>query len=118
MGTPEIVVNRARPFSSRFTPVAAPIGFSAAFSSDGYRVFSAHCFSESEGRRFSVISEIGFSETCDKRLSGMAANYDDRRQAEGGASAKNDNSVGGGSMIRRFDHEGTTIREEFCSLGN
>src|SRR5215831_8551298 len=104
MGTPEIVVNRARPFSSRFTPVAAPIGVSAAFSSDGYRVFSAHCFSESEGRRFSVISEIGFSETCDKGLSGMAANYaanyDDRRLEEGGASAENDHSVGRDLMIR------------------
>jgi hypothetical protein len=63
MGTPEIVVKRARPLSSMFEPVAAPMGFSGDFSSDGKSVFSAHRFSESEGCRSSVTSEIGLSET-------------------------------------------------------
>src|SRR5579859_2136966 len=64
MGTPEMVVKRAWPCSSRFTPVGAPIGFSGAFSSVGASVFSAHFFSASEGWRFSNTSASGFSATC------------------------------------------------------
>src|SRR5215813_8707953 len=64
MGTPEIVVKRAWPFSSRFTPEAAPIGFSGAFSSAGARVFKAQSFSEADGLRSLKTSAIGFSATC------------------------------------------------------
>ena len=39
MGTPEIVVKRAWPCSSRFTPVGAPIGRSGAFSRLGRQSF-------------------------------------------------------------------------------
>src|SRR5271169_4884404 len=46
-----MVVKRALPCSSRLTPVGAPIGFSGDFSSDGARVFSAHCCSDAEGWR-------------------------------------------------------------------
>ena len=63
MGTPEIVVKRAWPFSSMLKPVAAPMGFSGDFSSDGRRAFSAQRFSEADGWRFSDNSEIGLSET-------------------------------------------------------
>src|SRR5579864_9050046 len=84
MGNPEMVVKRARRCSSRFTPVGAPMGFSAPFSSDGKRVFSAHFFSESEGWRFSVISEIGFSEieeTFFPDFSDISNYFDDRSAA-------------------------------------
>src|SRR6266581_2643080 len=64
MGTPEIVVKRACPCSSRFTPVGAPIGRSGDFSSVGASVFSAHFFSASEGCRPSNTSAIGLSATC------------------------------------------------------
>src|ERR1700730_5252884 len=64
MGKPEIVVKRAWPCSSRFTPVGAPIGRSGFFSSVGASVFSAQFFSTSEGWRFSKTSAIGFSATC------------------------------------------------------
>src|SRR5215469_10916473 len=60
-----MVVKLALPFSSRFTPVAPPIGFSGFFSSVGASVFSAHCFSDSEGCRPSKISWIGDSATLD-----------------------------------------------------
>src|SRR5579859_1166905 len=60
MGMPEIVVKRACPFSSTFTPVAAPIGFSGAFSKAGARVFSAHWRSSADGLRPSNTSAIGF----------------------------------------------------------
>src|SRR5579859_8302785 len=63
MGTPEIVVKRACPFSSRLVPVGAPIGRSGAFSKVGANVFSAHCFSASEGCRPSNTSAIGLSAT-------------------------------------------------------
>src|ERR1700736_6293508 len=64
MGTPEIVVKRAWPCSSRFTPVGAPIGCSGFFSSVGASVFSAQFFCASEGWRFSNTSAIGLSATC------------------------------------------------------
>src|SRR5271167_1779161 len=64
MGTPEIVVKRALPCSSRFTPVGAPIGCSGDFSRVGASVFSAHCFSAAEGWRFSKTSAMGLSATC------------------------------------------------------
>src|SRR5579863_9927021 len=63
-GTPEIVVKRARPCSSRLTPVGAPIGFSGDFSSVGASVSSAHFFSCAEGWRFSKTSATGLSATC------------------------------------------------------
>src|ERR1700726_2112210 len=63
-GTPEIVVKRACPCSSRFTPVGAPIGRSGDFSRVGASVFSAHPFSASEGCRFSKTSAMGLSATC------------------------------------------------------
>src|ERR1700732_1734197 len=59
-----MVVKRARPCSSRLTPVGAPIGFSGVFSSVGARVFSAQAFSAREGRRPSKTSAMGFSTTC------------------------------------------------------
>ena len=46
------------PCSSRLMPVGAPIGFSGAFSSVGASVFSAHCFSDSEGWR-PALEQIG-----------------------------------------------------------
>src|ERR1035438_2410112 len=64
IGTPEIVVKRACPCSSRFTPVGAPIGRSGDFSSVGASVFSAHFFSPSAGWRSSNTSAIGLSATC------------------------------------------------------
>src|SRR5208282_4800876 len=64
MGTPEIVVKRARPCSSIFTPVGAPMGRSGAFSIVGARVFSAQSFSAVEGWRFSKTSAMGLSATC------------------------------------------------------
>src|SRR4029077_10958337 len=64
MGTPEIVVKRACPCSSRFTPLGAPIGRSGDFSTVGASVFSAHFFSAPEGLRFSKTSASGFSATC------------------------------------------------------
>src|SRR5258708_1531584 len=72
-GTPEIVVKRACPCSSRFTPVDAPIGRSGDFSSVGASVFSGHSFSTSEGRRSSKMSLMGLSATCglDRFFSGM-----------------------------------------------
>src|SRR5258708_38570761 len=60
-GTPEIVVKRACPCSSRFMPVAAPIGFSGAFSIVGASVSSAHFFSAEEGWRFTKRSAMGVS---------------------------------------------------------
>src|SRR5580704_12544302 len=45
----EMVVKRARPFSSRLTPVAAPIGRSGDFSSAGRRVSDSQRRSSSEG---------------------------------------------------------------------
>src|SRR5437764_13441704 len=72
MGTPEIVVNCARLCSSRFTPVGAPIGFSGAFSREGRSVFSAQRFSESDGWRLSVTSEIGLSETVGRFFSAIS----------------------------------------------
>src|SRR5947208_2928851 len=64
MGTPLIVVNRALPASSRFTPEAAPMGRAGAFSSAGAKVFSAHCFSDGEGSRASKTSAMGDSATA------------------------------------------------------
>src|SRR5262245_53542423 len=86
MGTPEIVVKRALPSSSRFVPVGAPIGRSGAFSSAGCSVFSAHCFSPAEGVRPSKTSAIGDS-TVVFFLSAMGGNapgttLNDRRCAE------------------------------------
>src|SRR5256885_17236961 len=43
------------------TPVGAPMGCSGDFSSAGARVFSAHCFSASEGWRSVKTSAIGDS---------------------------------------------------------
>src|SRR5277367_7006779 len=63
MGKPEIVVKRAWPCSSRFTPLGAPIGRSGDFSSVGASVFSAHCCSSSAGWRFSNTSTRGLSAT-------------------------------------------------------
>src|SRR5580704_14026634 len=73
MGTPEIVVKRARPCSSRFTPVGTPIGRSGDFSRVGASVFSAHSFSAVEGWRLSKTSATGLSATCglDGFFSGM-----------------------------------------------
>src|ERR1700739_4222365 len=81
MGTPEIVVKRARPCSSRFTPVGAPIGRSGFFSIVGAKVFSAQFFSASEGWRFSKTSAIGLSATCGLGFFGMRTPvllFDDR----------------------------------------
>src|SRR3981081_1978181 len=64
MGTPEIVVKRARPCSSTLVPVGAPIARSGVFSRVGNSVFSAQFFSPSEGRRFSNTSAMGLSATC------------------------------------------------------
>src|SRR4051794_19882422 len=64
MGTPEILVKRARPLSSRLVPVGAPIGFSGDFSIVGSKVFSAQIFSGSEGWRSSLTSAIGESATA------------------------------------------------------
>ena len=64
MGTPEIVVKRACPCSSTFTPVGAPIGRSRALSIVGASVFSAQFFSLAEGWRFSKTSAAGFSAIC------------------------------------------------------
>src|SRR4030081_129 len=64
MGTPEIVVKRARPCSSTLVPVGAPIARSGAFSRVGNSVFSAQFASASEGWRFSNTSAIGLSATC------------------------------------------------------
>src|SRR5271170_3928173 len=64
MGTPEMVVKRACPCSSRFTPVGAPIGCSGDFSRVGTSVFSAHVLSAAEGWRSSKTSAIGLSATC------------------------------------------------------
>src|SRR5271165_767774 len=64
MGTPEIVVKRAWPCSSRLVPVGAPIGRSGDFSSVGASVFSAQFFSASEGWRFSKTSATGLSAIC------------------------------------------------------
>src|SRR5260370_39631031 len=58
-----MVVKRARPCSWRLTPVGGPIGFSGVFSRVGSRVFSAHCFSATEGWRFSNTSASGLSTT-------------------------------------------------------
>src|SRR5271166_2440500 len=63
MGTPEIVVKRAWPCSSRLVPVGAPMGRSGDFSSVGASVFSAQFFSASEGWRFSKMSATGLSAT-------------------------------------------------------
>src|SRR5713226_5697748 len=73
MGTPEIVVKRARPCSSMLVPVGAPIGRSGDFSRVGRSVFSAQFFSASEGWRFSKTSAMGLSATCglDGFFSGM-----------------------------------------------
>src|SRR5580704_7159501 len=72
-GTPEIVVKRACPCSSRFTPVGAPIGCSGDFSIVGASVCSAQLFSVAEGWRFSKTSAMGLSATCglDGFFSGM-----------------------------------------------
>src|SRR5713226_2803911 len=89
MGTPEIVVKRARPCSSTFTPVGAPIGFSGAFSNVGSRVFSAQRFSESLGWRFSTTFEIGVSGTAECFLSAIALDpFDNRRRSVHGASTQ------------------------------
>src|ERR1700728_1570974 len=64
MGTPEIVVKRARPCSSTLMPVGAPMGCSGAFSMVGASVFSAQFFSAAEGWRFSKTSATGLSATC------------------------------------------------------
>src|SRR5713101_2741904 len=99
MGTPEIVVKRARPCSSRFMPLGAPIGLSGFFSNAGSSVFSAHCVSEAEGWRFSVTSAIGVSETsesveeCFLSAIWLLSRFDHRR----GAAAEQvagDHSVG------------------------
>src|SRR5690348_8051057 len=58
-----MVVNRALPLASRFTPAAAPIGFSGAFWSAGARVSSAQATSDGEGCRPSNTSSIGDSAT-------------------------------------------------------
>src|SRR5260370_29968768 len=56
-----MVVKRAWPVSSRFTPVAAPMGFSGAFSSVWARVVSAQRCSDAEGWRPSKTSLTGLS---------------------------------------------------------
>src|SRR5436190_109013 len=94
MGTPEIVVKRAWPCSSRFTPVGAPIGRSGAFSRLGARVFSAHFFSASEGWRFSNTSAMGVSATCGFLSMRSPVLYlDDREGTAVGASGSADRSV-------------------------
>src|ERR1035441_2300257 len=59
MGRFEMVLKRAWPCSSRLVPVEAPIGFSAALSSVGARVFSAQFLSDAVRWRPSKTSEIG-----------------------------------------------------------
>src|SRR5207248_5315711 len=83
---PLMVVKRALPASSRFTPEAAPMGRSGAFSRAGARVFSAHCFSEGDGSRPSNTSAMGDSATALLRLgvSAIRRTYHDRRCALGG----------------------------------
>src|ERR1700730_6747796 len=63
MGTPEMVVKRAWPCSSRLMPVGHTISFSGAFSRVGAKVFSAHAFSATEGWRPSKTSAMGLSTT-------------------------------------------------------
>src|ERR1700730_10756077 len=58
-----MVVNCACPLSSRLVPLAAPIGFSGAFSNVLASVVSAQRFSESDGWRPSKTSAIGLSAT-------------------------------------------------------
>src|SRR3954469_25392405 len=95
MGTPEIVVKRAWPCSSRFTPVGAPIGRSGAFPRLGARVFSAHFFSASEGWRLSNTSATGLSATCGFLSMRSPVLYlDDREGTAVGASCSADRSVG------------------------
>src|SRR4051812_35142606 len=101
MGTPEIVVKRAWPCSSRFTPVGAPIGRSGAFSMVGARVFPAHFFSPSEGWRFSKTSAIGLSVTSGFFSMRTPVLYlDDREGTAVGARWSADRSVGGLSPQR------------------
>src|SRR5260370_23700515 len=90
MGTPETVVKRARPCSSTFTPLGAPIGFSGDFSRAGSSVFSAHCFSDSEGWRFSTTSEMGVSGTNEFLLSAMVllSTFDHRRRVAKGQAKR------------------------------
>src|SRR5437660_569145 len=103
MGTPEIVVKRARPCSSRFTPVGAPMGRSGAFSRVGASVFSAHFFSASDGWRLSKTPAIGLSATCGFLSMRSPVLYlDDREGTAVGASCGADRSVGG-----RLHHRGT-----------
>src|SRR5882724_12795774 len=63
MGTLEIVLKRAWPWSSKFTPEAAPIGFSGFLANVGARTVSAQAFSPSQGWRPSKTSAIGLSAT-------------------------------------------------------
>src|SRR5258708_38869959 len=63
MGTLETVLKRAWPWSSKFTPEAAPIGFSGFLAKVGARTVSAQAFSPSQGRRPSKMSAIGLSAT-------------------------------------------------------
>src|SRR5690349_8751412 len=63
MGNPLMVVKRALPCSSRFTPLAEPIGFSGDFSKVDPRVFSAHCRSDGDGWRPWNTSLTGLSAT-------------------------------------------------------
>src|SRR5580698_675040 len=112
MGTPEIVVKRACPCSSRFTPVGAPIGRSGDFSSVGARVFSAQSFSAAEGWRFLKTSTMGLSATCglDGFLSGMSTpefSCDDREgraSGQGGISIPDDRSVNTPWVQRACSH--------------
>src|SRR5579872_1349080 len=79
------------------TPVGAPIGRSGDFSSVGARVFSAHCFSLSDGLRSSKTSEIRFSATGGF-LSAIFTPppFDDRRRDREAASRA------GTTLVRRF----------------
>src|SRR5437868_13346251 len=96
MGMPLMVVKRALPASSRFTPEAAPMGRSGAFSSAGAKVSSAHCFSDGEGFRRSKTSAMGDSATTLLRLglSAISRTYHDRRCANEVAKMSDDGLTG------------------------
>src|SRR5438067_4952179 len=106
MGTPEIVVKRARPCSSRFTPVGAPMGRSGAFSRVGASVFSAHFFSASDGWRLSKTPAIGLSATCGFLSMRSPVLYlDDREGTAVGARCSADRSVGR-QILQQRGHRG------------
>src|SRR3984957_836125 len=101
MGTPEILVKRGCPCSSRFTPVGAPIGRSGALSSVGASVFSAQFFSAAEGSRLSNTSAMGLSATCG--LDGWDGFFSMRTQS---------------SLLRcNFDHREVCVPEQHEKAG-